>query len=125
MNIAVVDYARIDPEAEFPWLSTKKEHRWTQFPLLDGPGMVVDCWRAHVLVTVAATIDAATIDKLPMLQYVIVAGDAPNLVDESAAKARGIRVSQVDASGSAAERCQRIVDTLDALIEGRLEHFIL
>lgn len=125
MNIAVVDYARIAPDAEFPWLQTKKEHRWTQFPMLDGPGMVSDCWRAHVLVSVAAPIDAATIDKLPMLQYVIVAGENSNLVDIEAAKARGIRVSQVDARGSTAERCQRIVDTLDALIEGRLDDFLI
>jgi phosphoglycerate dehydrogenase-like enzyme len=116
MNIAVVDYARIAPEAEFPLLKTARDYRWSQYPALDPAGVRADCWRAHILVTVACPIDGATIAALPMLAYVLEAGE--RLVDADAARARGIEViSLADARSLApAALCQRIVDELDALI---------
>jgi phosphoglycerate dehydrogenase-like enzyme len=117
MNIAVVDYASIHPEAEFPWLKTTQEYRWAQYPAHDPAAVREDCWRAHVLVTVACPIDAETIAALPKLAYVIVASER-RLVDEAAAKARGIEViALADAAALApAALCQKIVDELDALI---------
>lgn len=117
MNIAVVDYARIAPDADFPLLKTTKEYRWSQYPALDPAGVREDCWRAHVLVTMACPIDAHTIAALPKLAYVIVAsGEA--LVDEAAARARGIEViALADAAALPPPAlCQRIVEELDALI---------
>lgn len=118
MNIAVVDYARIAPDADFPLLKTAREYRWSQYPLLDPAGVRTDCWRTHVIVTVATPIDAATIAALPLLRYVIVAGEDTGIVDSSAAQARDIQVGAVAPGGTPAERCARIVATLDALIEG-------
>jgi lactate dehydrogenase-like 2-hydroxyacid dehydrogenase len=120
MNIAILDYARIAPDAEFPLLKTACEYRWTQYPLLDTQGVRIDCWRTHVLVTIATPIDAATIAALPLLRDVMLAGDNANLVDMGAVDRRGIRVSQVAADGTPAQRCQRIVEALDALIESSL-----
>jgi phosphoglycerate dehydrogenase-like enzyme len=117
MNIAVVDYARIAPDAEFPLLKTTREYRWSQYPALDPAGVREDCWRAHALVTVACPIDAETIAALPKLAYVIVAsGDA--LVDEAAARTRGVEVIALKDAATLAPPalCQRIVDELDALI---------
>ncbi len=117
VNIAVVDYARIAPDADFPLLKTNREYRWAQFPALDPAGVREDCWRAHVLVTMACPIDAETIAALPKLAYVLVASDKA-LVDEPAARARGIGIiTLADAPALApAALCQRIVDELDALI---------
>jgi len=117
MNITVVDYARIHPQAEFPLLETSDDYRWSQYPALDPAGVREDCWRAHVLVTVACPIDAETIAALPKLAYVIVAG-GERLVDEAAARARRIEViTLADAAALApAELCQRIVNELDGIV---------
>lgn len=117
MNIAVVDYARIAPDAEFPLLKTAADYRWSQYPALDPAGVREDCWRAHVLVTVACPIDAETIGALPKLAGVIVAG-ADAVVDRQAAQARGIEVITLADAASLppAALCQRIVDALDAFI---------
>lgn len=120
MNIAIVDYARIAPDADFPLLETERDYRWTQFPLLDAAGVREDCWRAHILVTRGTTIDADTIAALPMLQYVVIAGDDIGLVDLPAAQARGIKVGRISGGGSPAELCRRIVDALDAIIAGQM-----
>lgn len=117
MNIAVVDYARIAPDADFPLLKTTKEYRWSQYPALDPAGVREDCWRAHALVTCACPIDAETIAALPKLAYVIVAS-GERLVDEAAAQARGIEVIVLAEAAALAPAalCRRIVDELDALI---------
>ena len=118
MNIVIIDYANIHPDAEFPWLKTSKDHRWSQHPNHGPAAIVEDCWRAHVLVTVATAIDAATIEGLPKLAYVVEASDSP-LTDRNAAQARGIEIISLKDSASLAPAalCQRIVDELDALIE--------
>lgn len=120
MNIAIVDYARIAPDAEFPLLKTERDYRWTQHPQLDAQGVRGDCWRAHILVTRATPIDADTIAALPMLQYVVISGADTSLVDLPAARARGVKVGQISDSGTPAEQCQRIVDALDAIITGEV-----
>jgi hypothetical protein len=81
LNIAVVDYARIAPEAKFPLLRTAVDYRWAQYPPLEPAGVRENCWRAHALVTVACPIDAEAVAALPKLAYVIVAG-GQSLVDE-------------------------------------------
>ena len=118
MNIVVVDYANIHPDAEFPWLKTSKEYRWSQHPTHGPAEMREDCWRAHVLVTVATPIDADTLAGLPKVAYVIEAGNRA-LVDRAAAAARGIEIiSLPDVAASTPESaCQQIADALDALIE--------
>lgn len=127
MNIAVVDYARIAPDADFPLLKSTLEYRWSQYPALDARGVREDCWRAHVLVTVATPIDAETIAALPKLEYVIIAGADGTLVDAEAARARAIQVAHVpDAAALAPSAlCQTVVDMLDALAEGALPHRII
>jgi phosphoglycerate dehydrogenase-like enzyme len=117
VNIVVVDYARIAPDADFPLLKTTADYRWSQHPAHDPAKVREDCWRAHVLVTVACPIDAETIAALPKLAYVIVASDR-RLVDEAAAKARGIEVITLADAGALAPAalCQKIVDGLDAII---------
>jgi hypothetical protein len=118
MNIVVVDYANIHPDAEFPWLKTRKEYRWSQHPH-HGPAEIrEDCWRAHVLVTVATIIDAETIAALPKLAFVIEAGNQA-LTDREAVAARGIGIISLSDAGSLTPQalCQRIADELDALIE--------
>lgn len=117
MNIAVVDYRRIAPDADFPLLKTTREYRWSQYPELDPTGVREDCWRAHVVVTAGCPIDAETIAALPKLAYVMVASDKP-LVDEAAARARGIEIIALAGAPALepAVLCQRIVDELDALM---------
>jgi glycerate dehydrogenase len=117
MNIVVIDYANIHPDAEFPWLKTRQEYRWSQHPH-HGPAEIrEDCWRAHVLVTVATPIDAETIAALPKLAYVIEVSDR-GLVDRAAAAARDIEVIPLVGAEALTPvaLCQRIVDELDALI---------
>lgn len=123
MNIVVVDYANIDPEAEFPWLKTSEEYRWSQYPAHDPASVREDCWRAHALVTVACPIDAETIAALPKLAYVIVASER-QLVDEAAAQARGIEVIALAEASKLAPAvvCQKIVDELDAIIARTHQH---
>jgi len=118
LNIAVVDYARIAPDADFPLPKTAADYRWSQHPALDPAGVRADCWRAHVLVTVACPIDAETIAALPKLAYVIVAGGDVNLVDQAAAAARGIELIYTPeaAALTPAALCQKIVDELDRII---------
>lgn len=119
MNIAVVDYARIAPDAEFPLLKTTRDYRWAQYPALDPAGVRADCWRAHALVTLACPIDGETIAALPKLSYVIVAS-GESLVDEAAAKARGIQVIRLAEAPTLTPPalCQRIVDELEAILAG-------
>ena len=118
MNIVVVDYANIHPDAEFPWLKTSKEYRWSQHPAHGPAEMVEDCWRAHVLVTVATSIDADTLAGLPKLAYVIEASERA-LVDRAAAVARDIEILSLAGAATLSPEalCQKIVDELDALIE--------
>ncbi len=127
MNIAIVDYARIAPDAEFPLLKTDVDYRWSQYPALDARGVREDCWRAHVLVTVATPLDAETIAVLPKLEYVIIAGTDATLVDAEAARARGIQVAHIPEAGTAtpAALCQAVVDMLDALAGGTLPNRII
>jgi phosphoglycerate dehydrogenase-like enzyme len=121
MNIAIVDYARIAADADFPLLKTTLDYRWSQYPALDPARVLEDCWRTHVLVTVACPISAETLAGLPKLEYVIIASDERGLVDDAAAAARGIRIVRIPGTASLAPAalCQAIVDELDALAAGR------
>lgn len=122
MNIVVVDAAKLAGEADFPMLDVPK-FGWQQFPALTGHELAEHCWRADVIVTVAAPIDRAVLDKAFKLALIVVAGDDYDHVDLAAAQERGITVCHVPGANPAdaadtARICTQVVDTIAAYLRG-------
>lgn len=122
MNIVVVDAARLAGEADFPMLDVPK-YGWQQFPALTGHELAERCWRSDVIVTVAAPIDRAVLDKAFKLALIVAAGDDYGHVDLAAARERGITVCHVPGANPAdaadtARICTQVVDTIAAYLRG-------
>jgi lactate dehydrogenase-like 2-hydroxyacid dehydrogenase len=126
MKVVVVDSARLGAEAEFPPLAADK-FGWEQFPALGGEEMAERCWRAHVVVTVAAPLGAEEMARMTMLSLIAVAGEAAGHVDLDAARAAGVAVCHVPGTDPAdpvqAQRiCDEVVANINAFMDGQERH---
>ncbi|WP_303907243.1 hypothetical protein [Thiohalomonas denitrificans] len=122
MNVMVVDAGYLAGEVDFPALEADR-FGWSQYgetPVAEVPER---CWRSHIVVTAATPLDAATLDAMPKLKMVAVAGGECTHIDIEAAQSRGVAVCHVPETNpempADAERiCRETVANIDAFLRG-------
>jgi phosphoglycerate dehydrogenase-like enzyme len=122
MKITVLDKAKGLQDFEFPMPKAKK-FGWQEFDQLSPQEIVENCWRTHILITLATELPAEILDKLPMLKLVIEA--RAGLVDLEAALAHGIAVSRTPNDLSHSHFCQEAVDIIDDFMAGKPRHCVI
>ncbi len=123
MNIVVLDKSRLPDGVEFPFLQATK-YGWVERTQVEEEEIAEVAWRSHVVVTVETPIPSAILERLPLLQLVVVVGSYhQSLIDLEQAKARGVMVTdtspgEVDSMAGAQVCCDRAVEIIDAMIAG-------
>ncbi len=95
MKISVLDSFATDQGDASAWDDLRSHGDVTMFPHLAGPPMKDRCAGAAAVITNKAVIDAALLALLPDLRYVGISATGTNIVDLTAARARGIAVTNV------------------------------
>ena len=113
--IVLLDREAIPGELRIPAF----DHIWVEHPRT-APGECADhLWRATIGVTCAVSVGRADIAGCPKLQLFIVTGPDAAIVDTSACRERGIRISHLPPDGRSAQaRADALMDRIEAFVCG-------
>ncbi len=94
MNIVLVDSGQLEGHPEFPPIDLPK-FAWLEYVELGADEIEERCWRADVIVSTKAPIDAKTIKDTYKLKLIVAAGENFDHIDIVAARERDVVVCNV------------------------------
>jgi lactate dehydrogenase-like 2-hydroxyacid dehydrogenase len=120
IKVVVVDGDQLPRDVEFPPLETDR-YGWEQYLALSQEEIAERCWRADIVVSLAAPIERSSLQKMHKLKLLIAAGKACGCIDLDAAREQGVEVlgfPDIGCSGhdEAQALCNSIVGAIDHYI---------